>query len=606
MNKKHLLSGNEAVAYGAYRAGCHVAAAYPGTPSTEILEHVATFKGAIDCEWSVNEKVSMEIAVGASIAGARALVAMKHVGLNVAMDPLMTYTHIGTHGGLVVACADDPSMHSSQNEQDSRALITFARAILLEPADSQEVYDMTRDAFALSERTGSIVFIRMTTRTSHTSTPVDLGDDFAYGSCEPKPYTKNVRKNVAVPAHARVMRHEIEKRLVELRREAEASPYNRVEPGDTRLGIITNAVAYTYVKEVFPEFSVFKLGFSNPLPLEKIRAFAASVDRLIVVEELDPIIRERLLGAGIAVEPVQTELNMMELNPDRLRNLRQELLGDGSAATTEPEGIALPPLPTRPPVLCAGCSHRSVFHALARLGATVSGDIGCYTLGCAPPLSAMDTTICMGASIGAAFGMRKAGLKGRIAAVIGDSTFFHSGLTGLLDVVYNKGAVTTIVLDNRITGMTGHQENPGSGKTLLGEDTVQTNIANLCRAMGIRRVTEVDAYDLDTLNRVLQEELDCGETSVVVVLGDCVLAARKNVNAVPYQIDDTVCTACGACFKLGCPAIVRGEARGKVFKAAIDPAACVGCDVCRQVCKFGAISSTQPEAINPFFGAPRA
>lgn len=604
MSNKQLLSANEAVAYGAYRAGCHVATAYPGTPSTEILENVAKFKGAINCEWSVNEKVAMEVAIGASIAGARTLVAMKHVGLNVAMDPLMTYTFIGTHGGLVVACADDPGMHSSQNEQDSRVLVKFARAVQFEPTNSQEAYDMTREAFELSERTGSIVFIRLTTRTSHTSTPVELGDDFAYGENPVKPYTKNIRKNVAVPANARVMRYDIEKRLDILHDEAERSPFNRIELGDTRLGIVTSAVAYTYVKEVFPEFSVLKLGFSNPLPIEKIRSFAASVDRLVVVEELDPVLHDGLLAAGIAVTPFKTELAIMELNPERLRALRHELLGDCPPVPVATPTLEVPALPTRPPVLCAGCAHRGVFYTLAKLGTTVAGDIGCYTLGSLAPLSAMDTTICMGASIGTAFGMRKAGLEGRIAAVIGDSTFFHSGITGLLDVVYNKGAVTTIILDNRITGMTGHQNNPGSGKTLLGEDTVRVNIADICRAMGIKRVKEIDAYNLTEIARVLEEELDCGEPSVVVVTGDCVLAAKLNVGAVAYQVNADTCVACGACFKLGCPAIVRGEPKGKTFKAAIDAAACVGCDACRQVCKFDAISSTAPGASTPF-GDPR-
>jgi len=602
MSNKQLLSGNEAVAYGAYRAGCHVATAYPGTPSTEILENIAKFKGAINCEWSVNEKVAMEVGIGASIAGARTLVAMKHVGLNVAMDPLMTYTFIGTHGGLVIACADDPGMHSSQNEQDSRTLVKFARAVQFEPTNSQEAYDMTREAFELSERTGSIVFIRLTTRTSHTSGPVDLGADFDYGEVPVKPYTKNIQKNVAVPAHARVMRVSIEKRLDILRDEAERSSFNRVEPGDTRLGIVTSAIAYTYVKEVFPEFSVLKLGFSNPLPIEKIRAFAATVDRLVVVEELDPVLREGILTAGIAVTPFETELAIMELNPERLRALRHELLGDCPPTKSEPATLEIPPLPTRPPVLCAGCAHRGVFYTLAKLGATVSGDIGCYTLGSLAPLSAMDTTICMGASIGAAFGMRKAGLEGRIAAVIGDSTFFHSGITGLLDVVYNRGAVTTIILDNRITGMTGHQNNPGSGKTLLGEDTVRVNIADVCRAVGVKRVKEVDAYNLVEIERVLKEELDCGEPSVVVVVGDCVLAAKLNVGATPYQVNADTCVACGACFKLGCPAIVRGEPKGRTFKAHIDEVACVGCDACRQVCKFEAISPINPETSKPFGG----
>jgi indolepyruvate ferredoxin oxidoreductase alpha subunit len=508
----------------------------------------------------------------------------------------MTYTFVGTHGGMVVVSADDPGMHSSQNEQDNRCLVKFARAAQFEPSDAQEAYDMTREAFELSERTGSIVFIRMTTRTSHTSTLVDLGDDYAYGAVPVRPYVKNIKKNVAIPANARGMRLAAEKRLDVLKHEAEQSLFNRIEMGDARIGIVTSAVAYAYVKEVFPEFTVLKLGFSFPLPTDLVRGFASKVEKLVVVEELDPVIHDAIVLAGIKVQDFKTELSMMELNPTRLRALRHELLGDSPPAVPAAAPVELPALPTRPPVLCAGCSHRGVFHTLSKLGATVSGDIGCYTLGCVQPLAAMDTAICMGASIGVAFGMEKAGLKTRIAAVIGDSTFFHSGMTGLMDVVYNKGAVTVVILDNRITGMTGHQQNPGSGKTLLGEDTHQANIAQICRAIGVKRVTEVDAYNMADLGRVLEAELDAPEPSVVVVLGDCVLAAKRNVGATPYQVDPDKCVACGACFKLGCPAIVRGEPKGKSFKSKIDPTACIGCDVCRQVCKFGAISSTKPGA----------
>jgi indolepyruvate ferredoxin oxidoreductase alpha subunit len=590
MSKINLLSGNEAVAHAALRAGCHVAAAYPGTPSTEILEVIATFDGAIDCEWSVNEKVAMEIGVGASIAGGRALVAMKHVGLNVAMDPLMTYTYIGTNGGLVVVSADDPGMHSSQNEQDNRALVKFARAAQFEPANSQEAYDMTREAFELSERTGSIVFIRLTTRTAHSSSPVDLGDDAAPGAREPRPYVKDIKRNVAVPANARVMRVAIEKRLAALREESEKSPFNRIEAGDSRLGIVTSAVAYTYVKEAFPEFAILKLGFSNPLPLDLVRRFAGQVEKLVVVEELDPIIRDGLLAAGIPVAPCKTDLSMMELNPTRVRALRHELLGDAPPAAPVTAPVEVPALPTRPPVLCAGCSHRGVFYTLARLGATVSGDIGCYTLGSAPPLGSLDTTICMGASIGAAFGMRKAGMKGRLAAVIGDSTFFHSGMTGILDLVYNRGPVAVLVLDNRITAMTGHQQNPGSGRNLSDEAVEPADIARICRALGVKRVAEVNAYDLARLHDVLEAELDCGEPSVVVVKGDCALAVRRKTGNRPYAVDPGKCKACGACFKLGCPAIIRGAAKGKTFQAHIDPAVCFGCNLCHQTCKFGAIA----------------
>ncbi len=589
MERRVLLSANEAVAHAAYRAGCAVAAAYPGTPSTEILENVAKFKDDIACEWSVNEKVAMEVAIGASLAGARALTAMKHVGLNVAMDPLMTYTYIGPLGGLVVVVADDPGMHSSQNEQDTRNLARFARAALFEPADSQEAYDMTVAAFEISERFEVPALIRLTTRTSHSSTLVDLGEGFAYGKAAPKPYVKDIQRNLPVPAFARPMRLKAEKRTAALRAFAAGSPFNRVEAGDKRLGFVTAGVAYQYVKEVFPEFSVLKLGLTNPLPLDLVRSFAAGVERLVVVEELDPVIEDQIRAAGVAVADLQTELRMLELNPMRLAALRRDLLGDVPLPQAQPAPAGLP---NRPPVLCAGCSHRGVFYTLARLKATVTGDIGCYTLGAFAPLNAMDTTVCMGACIGNAFGMQKAGHPGRIAAVIGDSTFFHSGMTGVLDVVYNKGTITTVVLDNRITAMTGHQDNPGTGRTLTGEATSVADIATICRALGVKRVCEVDAYNLAELERVLKEELDAPEASVVVVKGPCVLAAKKNVGAIPYEVDAGKCVACGACFKLGCPAIVRGEAAdaaGKRFKSVIEPTLCVGCDQCRQVCKFGAI-----------------
>ena len=585
---KKLLSANQAIAWAAYRAGCRVAAAYPGTPSTEILEHVAEFKGAINCEWSVNEKVAMEIGVGASLAGVRALVAMKHVGLNVAMDPLMTFTYVGAIGGLVLVNADDPSMHSSQNEQDNRSLAKFAKCLLFEPADSQEAYDMVTAGFELSEKYQVPVIVRTTTRTAHTSTLVDIGSG-ERGEAPGIPYAKNAQRNVAVPAHGRLMRFAVEKRSAALRELTETTPFNRAEPGTGDLGIVASGVAYQYVKEVFPEAPVFKVGLSCPPPIEKIRAFAAGVKRLAVVEESDPVLAEQIRAAGIPVVEPKTELRMMELNPARLAALCAELLGTPSPEAPQPEAG----IPVRPPVLCSGCSHRGPFHILSKLKATVCGDIGCYTLGSAPPLSALDTCICMGAAIGAAVGMRKAGLPNkRIAAVMGDSTFFHSGMTGLLDVAYNKIPITVMVFDNRITAMTGHQENPGSGHTLLGEISTQVRVADVARAFGIRRVHEVEPYDLAALEKTFAECLDCGEPAVVVVRGPCVLHekwAGKFIN----EVDAVKCTACGACFRIGCPAIVRGEAKdpaGKRFKSRIDPQFCTGCNLCAQVCKFGAIS----------------
>jgi indolepyruvate ferredoxin oxidoreductase alpha subunit len=583
-----LLSANEAVAWAACKAGCSVASAYPGTPSTEILENIAKFKDSIYCEWAVNEKVGMEVAIGASIAGARALTAMKHVGLNVAMDPLMTYTYVGANGGLVVITCDDPGMHSSQNEQDSRNLVKFARAALFEPADSQETFDMVLAAFELSERHQVPAFVRLTTRTSHTSTLVDVGEDFGPGKAERKAYAKDIKRYIPVPMFAKAHRINAQARTEALRAYGCEAPFNRIEGGDGRLGIITSGVTYQYVKEVFPEFAVLKLGFSTPFPSELVKRFAAGVQRLLVIEELDPFMEDQVRALGLQVVEHTTELNMLEMNPLRLMALRKELLGDVElpAVTRADAG-----LPTRPPVLCAGCSHRGVFYTLAKLGATVTGDIGCYTLGAFPPLSAMDTTICMGACIGNAFGMEKAGHKGRLCAVIGDSTFFHSGLTGILNVIYNGGRTTTIVLDNRITGMTGHQENPGSGKTLCGDPAPVTDIAEVARAMGFKRVVTVAAYDLPELERVLKEELDAPEPSVVIAGAPCRLAA-KLWNLATYAVDAAACKACGACFKLGCPAITRGEASpdGKRFKSVIDPVQCSGCNLCIQTCKFGAIS----------------
>ncbi len=588
---KKLLSGNQAAAWAAYRAGCRVAAAYPGTPSTEILEHIAEFPGAIACEWSVNEKVALEIGIGASLAGVRALVAMKHVGLNVAMDALMTFTYIGATGGLVLVNADDPSLHSSQNEQDNRSLAKFARCLLLEPADSQETYDMICAGFELSEKYQVPVIVRATTRTAHTSTIVDIGSG-ERGEVPAIPYVKDARRNVAVPAHGRLMRFAAEKRSAALRELSETTPFNRAEPGAGDLGFVASGVAYQYVKEVFPEAPVFKAGLSQPPPLGKIRAFAKNLARLVVIEESDPVLAEQIRAAGIPVVEPQTELRMMELNPARLAALRAELLGPPAPAAPQPEGD----IPLRPPVLCSGCSHRGPFHILGKLQATVCGDIGCYTLGSAPPLSAMDTCVCMGAAIGTAIGMRKAGLPNqRIASVMGDSTFFHSGMTGLLDVAYNRIPITVMVFDNRITAMTGHQENPGSGHTLLGAETPAVRVADVARAFGIRRVHEVDPYNLAELERVFTECLDCGEPAVVVVRGPCVLhekLAGKQINAV----DEVTCTACGACFRIGCPAIVRGEPKdpgGKRFKSRIDPQFCTGCNICAQVCKFNAIAPAE-------------
>ena len=583
---KKFLSANEAVAHAAAQAGCAVASAYPGTPSTEILENIAKFKDTIACEWAVNEKVAMETAIGASLAGARALTAMKHVGLNVAMDPLMTFTYVGATGGMVVVSADDPGMHSSQNEQDNRNLAKFARAALLEPSDSQEAYDMVRAAFDISEEFQVPVMVRLTTRTSHSASLVELGD-FSPAKRAPIPYVKNIRKTIPVPMFARGHRLNAQARTAAMAAAAAKSPFNRIEPGRKELGIVTSAVAYQYVKEVFPEYSVLKLGWTNPLPKTLVADFAKSVDRVLVVEELDPFLEEQVRAMGIAVVAHETELNMLELNADRVQNLRHEILGDVPAAK-EPAVDAT--LPTRPPVLCAGCGHRGVFYTLAKLGATVTGDIGCYTLGAFPPLNAMDSTICMGASIGNAAGMKKAGLKGRVCAVLGDSTFFHSGITGILSALYNGTPVTTVVLDNRITAMTGHQDNPGTGKTLAGDPAPVTEIADIAKACGYRNVAKVSADDLAGLEKTLATAMDSGEPWLVIAYAPCRIAAKLTKEGL-CAVDPGKCKACGACFKMGCPAMTRGrEIRPGAFQMVIDPNQCAGCRQCSQVCRFGAIT----------------
>ena len=591
---KKFLSANEAVAHAAAQAGCVVASAYPGTPSTEILENIAKFKDTVKCEWAVNEKVAMETAVGASMVGARSLTAMKHVGLNVAMDPLMTFTYVGPLGGMVIISADDPGMHSSQNEQDNRNLAKFARALLLEPSDSQEAYDFTVKAFELSEQFKVPVIIRLTTRTSHSSSTVELGD-FKPAPHPLLPYKKDITRNIPVPAFARGQRLAAQKRTLAMEKAACASKFNRVvKPAKgvkvsakaKQLGIVTSAVAYQYVREIFPDCNILKLGWTNPLPKALIAKFTKSVKNLLVVEELDPFLEDQIKAMGVKVVEHKTEMNMLELNADRLQNLRHEILKDVPKAKVAKVDATLP---TRPPVLCSGCGHRGVFYTLHKLGATVTGDIGCYTLGAFPPLNAMDSTICMGASIGNAAGMKKAGYKGRLCAVLGDSTFFHSGITGILSAHYNGTPITTVVLDNRITGMTGHQENPGSGKVLGGDPAPVTEINEIAKACGYKKVVTVSADDLAKLEEVLKDAMDGDEGALVIAYAPCRIAAKLTKEGL-CEVDPEKCKACGACFKMGCPAMTRGaEVRPGFFQMKIDANLCAGCKQCSQVCKFGAI-----------------
>ncbi|MBC7106358.1 MAG: indolepyruvate ferredoxin oxidoreductase subunit alpha [Firmicutes bacterium] len=571
---KELLSGNAAIARGAFEAGVTVATGYPGTPSTEILENLARYPG-VYAQWSPNEKVALEVGVGASLAGARVLVAMKHVGVNVAADPLMTLAYTGVNGGLVLVSADDPGMHSSQNEQDNRYLARMAGIPMLEPSDSQEAKDMVALALDLSETFDIPVMLRTTTRVSHSQSLVELG---ARREPERRPYRKDAAKYVMVPAHARKRRLAWLERQEALRRYAEECPVNVVvEGGD--LGIVTSGVAYQYALEAYPGATVLKLGLTNPLPAGLLRRFAERVRRILVVEELEPYLEEQLRALGLTVEGKTLFPRQGELDPVVVARA-------GAAETPAEAGNALP---ARPPVLCPGCPHRGVLYVLSRLRLTVMGDIGCYTLGVQPPLAAMDSCLCMGASIGMALGMEKAApeMAGRTVAVIGDSTFFHSGLTGLLDIVYNRGRTTVIILDNGTTAMTGHQDHPGTGRTLLGEEAPKLDLEQVVRGLGVRRVAVVDPYDLAAVRRAVREETAAPEPSVIIARRPCSLTVPPG--PVP-RVDPDACTGCGNCLRLGCPALALVE---KV--AVIDAELCRGCGLCRQVCKTGAIREGDEE-----------
>ncbi|RDV84328.1 indolepyruvate ferredoxin oxidoreductase subunit alpha [Ammonifex thiophilus] len=583
-----LLSGNEAIARGAYEAGVKVALAYPGTPSTEILENIIRHYPEIYAEWAANEKVAVEVGIGACLAGARTLVAMKHVGVNVAADPLLTLTYTGVNAGFVLVSADDPGMHSSQNEQDNRFYARFAQVPLLEPADSQEAKDFVKAAFEISEAFDTPVLLRTTTRVSHSKSLVQEGEPV---TPPPRKYRKDFAKYAVLPAHARVLHEKVERRREELRAYAESSPLNRIEWGDRRIGFITSGIAYQYVKELFPWASVLKLGLSYPLPLKLVRQFAREVQRVIVVEELEPFLEEQILAAGIRVQGKDLVPRTGELSPARLAwGLSRD---EDLARLAEEYGTVFnfPPdeekLPVRPPVLCPGCPHRGVFYVLKKMKLVVTGDIGCYTLGGLPPLGAMDTCICMGASIGMAHGLVKADpeLSGRTVAVIGDSTFFHTGLPALANLVYNRGAAAVIVLDNRTTAMTGHQDHPGTGRTARGEETVALDAAEVARALGAEYVEVVDPYDLQAVRRAVEQALRSSSPAVVVARRPCVLLTRPSPRPLPYR--EEVCRGCGLCLELGCPALALKDRKER--KIAVDPLLCVGCGLCAQVCPFGAL-----------------
>lgn len=571
---KKLMLGNEAVARGAWEAGVTVASSYPGTPSTEITEFIAKYDD-IYAEWAPNEKVAVEVATGAAIAGARSLSAMKHVGVNVAADPLFTASYTGVNGGLVLCVADDPGMHSSQNEQDSRNYAVGAKVPMLEPADSGECKSFIKLAYALSEQYDTPVFLRLTTRVAHSQSLVNLEER---ADVPLKEYKKDTAKYAMVPANARPKHVMVEERTRKLTLLAEQIDINRVEKGDKKIGFITAGIGYQYAKEAFPDASFLKLGMIHPLPVKLIQEFAASVDKCYVIEELDPVIEKHCKAIGAEVIGKEILPSIGEYNAQLIR----------AAVTGEP--LAEPvrpaePVPVRPPVMCPGCSHRGVFYVLHKLGLHVSGDIGCYSLGCGKPLEAIDTIICMGASVSAAMGMEKARGKEfsrNTVAVIGDSTFLHSGITGLIDVVYNKGTTTTIIMDNSITGMTGHQDNPSTGFTIKGEPTRQVDLEQLCRAVGVDRVVVADPFDLERFEQVVKEETAAEEPSVIIAQRPCALIKKAQYSG-SYAINDK-CKTCKMCLKLGCPAISMKDGKMK-----IDQTQCVGCGLCPGVCKFGAI-----------------
>ncbi len=574
---KAFLSGNEAVARGAYEAGVAFAAAYPGTPSTEILENMATFK-PIQAQWSPNEKVAFEVAMGASFGGVRSLVAMKHVGLNVAADPMFTSSYVGVNGGFVIVSADDPGMHSSQNEQDNRRYAKFAKIPMLEPSDSQEAKDFVGHALGISERFDTPVLLRMTTRICHSKGIVTLGRRKAVAR---KPYVKDIHKRLIIPAHARARHAVVEKRLRALEQFAEETALNRIERGSSEIGVVSSGVAYQYAREVFPQATFLKLGFSFPFPRRLASEFAGMVNRIYVVEELEPVLEEELTFIGIPVTGKKLLPLEDELNPQVVRDV---LLRSGPRRSST-GGQAVP----RPPILCPGCPHTGLFYTLKRLKVGATGDIGCYTLGALAPLNAMDTCICMGASIGNALGMEKAmgpEQAERMVAVIGDSTFLHSGLTGLLDVVYNKGTTTVIVLDNRTTAMTGHQEHPGTGRTLKGEPVSAVDLETICRGLGVKDVCIVDPHDLEDTRRAVWDAIRRREPSVIIARRPCVLLKEFTTTREPLAVHQESCTACGLCLDLGCPAIVRLE-NGR---SQIQSFLCVGCGLCQQVCPKEAIA----------------
>lgn len=575
---KKLMLGNEAVARGAYEAGVTVAAAYPGTPSTEITENIAKYD-EIYSEWSPNEKVALEVAIGASIAGARAICSMKHVGLNVAADPLFTVSYTGVNGGLVIMVADDPGMHSSQNEQDSRCYAKGAKVPMLEPSDSQECKDFVKKAFEVSEKYDTPVIVRLSTRISHSQSIVEISDRSEY---KLKDYVKDPAKYVMMPAMARPRHVEVEKRMAALKELSNTDEFNKIEWGNKEIGVITSGIAYQYAREAFGDVSYLKLGMVYPLPDKLIKEFASQVKTLYIIEELDPFIEEYVKTLGINAIGKEKLPIIGEYSANLIR---EKIFGQ----KVESKSVTDEQIPVRPPVMCPGCPHRGMYYVLRKLKLTVSGDIGCYTLGALPPTQSMDTCVCMGASIGGALGMEKA--RGaefgkKTVAVIGDSTFIHSGITGLIDVVYNKGNSTVIILDNSITGMTGHQHNPTTGFTIKGEPTKQVDLVKLCNAIGIDRVRVVDPFDIKEFEKAVKEETQADEPSVIISQRPCALLKHVKFEG-PIRINIEKCKKCKMCLSVGCPAIVdKGD------HIEVNEALCVGCMLCTKVCNFNAFEKT--------------
>ena len=576
MSEKKLMLGNEAIARGAWEAGVKVSAAYPGTPSTEISENIVKYED-VYCEWSPNEKVAMEVAIGASMAGVRSLVSMKMVGVNVASDPLYTVSYIGVSGGLVLVAADDPGMYSSQNEQDSRAVARAAHVPVLEPSDSQEAKEFTKFAFDMSEEYDTPVILRTTTRLAHSQGLVELED-----RCEPIdiPYEKNIKKNVMMPANAIARHPVVVAREQQMSDDGAEFPINRIEMRDTKIGVITSGIPYQYVREALPDASVLKLGCVNPLPKQMILDFAKKVDKLYIIEELDPIIEEQVKSWGVECtgKEILTVLGEYSTNM-----LKKAICGETQELETPAQ------VPVRPPILCPGCPHRSTYFTLKKLGIHAAGDIGCYTLGAVAPLSVLETTVCMGSSISTLHGMEKAKGKDYVrdwVAVIGDSTFLHTGVNSLMNMFYNQATGTVLILDNSTTGMTGHQDHAATGKTLMGEEVPAIDLYKLCHdGIGIENTYVVNAFDTKELERLIKQETAREAVSVLIVQAPCALL-KSNKPKPAYHIDPEKCKRCGACMKPGCPAITKAE-DGTI---SINATMCNGCGLCAGLCKFGALN----------------